>query len=115
LHQTERSDDGLQPEQRKVAEHPASRCRVLALVAEQGPLEVVDHAARSEAVLLDQPLERQGVDLRARLVTGLQSFFGKRSQELRQFGIDPLLPAVRRRREEGEQPQPLPAEAGVEA
>ncbi len=74
------------------------------------------HTARlREATRRRRDLERQGVDLRARLVTGLQSFFGKRSQELRQFGVDPLLPNVRRRREEEEVPQPPPADAGGEA
>ena len=67
-----------------------------------------------EATRRRRELEKQAVDLRGRLVTGLQSFFGKRSQELRQFGIDPLLPNTRRKKEEEPAP-PQPSEAVKEA
>ncbi len=40
------------------------------------------------------------VDIASRCTMGLQSHFGKRSQELRQFGIGPL---SRRRRKKGEE------------
>lgn len=40
------------------------------------------------------------LDMAARCTTGLQSHYGKRSQELRHFGIGPLLPRRRRKDEE---------------
>lgn len=45
-------------------------------------------------------IEARCLDHAARIVTGLQSHFGKRSQELRQFGIDPLLPANRKKKDD---------------
>ena len=44
--------------------------------------------------------EARCIDLAARVVTGLQSHFGKRSQELRQFGVEPLLPPDREKKAE---------------
>ncbi len=59
-------------------------------------------------------LERQGTKLFGRIDFGLRSHHGKDSQELRQYGIDPLTPPTRRRRreEEPEPPATPPAAAG---
>ncbi len=48
--------------------------------------------------------EARCTDLAARITTGLQSHFGKRSQDLRQFGIGPLS----RRRRTKDEPPPAP-------
>ncbi len=50
--------------------------------------------------------EARCTDLAARITTGLQSHFGKRSQELRQFAIEPL---SRQRRKKEEAPPATPA------
>ncbi|HEX5761038.1 MAG TPA: hypothetical protein VF121_17760 [Thermoanaerobaculia bacterium] len=44
--------------------------------------------------------ETRCLDMAARCTTGLQSHYGKRSQELRHFGIGPLLPRRKRKDEE---------------
>lgn len=55
------------------------------------------------------------VDLAARITNGLLSHFGKKSQELRQFGIGPLVPRARRKKGEAEPPAVPPAAAEGEA
>jgi hypothetical protein len=54
-----------------------------------------------------QALERQGRKVYGRIDSSLRGHHGKDSQELRQYGLDPLSPPTRRRRRgEGEEEEP---------
>jgi hypothetical protein len=57
-----------------------------------------------KAVRRRQQLDQRGRDLYGRIDVGLRSHFGKKSQELRQFGLEPL--AEPRRRGAAETPPP---------
>lgn len=61
-----------------------------------------------EAVQTRRDTEVLCIDLAGRIVTGVQSVFGKRSPELLQFGIDPLALGGGRRKAEEEEPPPAP-------
>jgi hypothetical protein len=90
---------------------------LLALVADLRVLVLQQEAARAqfhEAIGRRQEMERRGADLRARLAAHLKAQLGFRNDQLRQFGLNPLPRATRRKIEE----EPLPeitAPAGVEA
>ncbi len=90
---------------------------LLALVADLRVLVLQQEAARAqfhEAVGRRQEMERRGADLRTRLAAHLKAQLGFRNDQLRQFGLNPLPRATRRKIEE----EPLPeitAPAEVEA
>ena len=64
-----------------------------------------------ETVRKRRDLERQGRELFGRIDFGLRSHHGKKSQELRQYGIDPLAEPTRRKKEDEAKKQPAPAAA----
>jgi hypothetical protein len=80
---------------------------LLALVADLRVLVVQQEAARAqfhEAIGRRQEMERRGADLRTRIAAHLKAQLGFRNDQLRQFGLNPLPRATRRKIEE----EPLP-------
>jgi len=80
---------------------------LLGLVAESRAIVLQQEAARAQfhdAVGRRQELERRGADLRTRLAAHLKAQLGFRNDQLRQFGLNPLPRATRRKIEE----EPLP-------
>ena len=57
-------------------------------------------------------LERQGRELYGRIDFGLRSHHGKKSQELRQYGLDPFAEPSRRRKK-GEEQEKTPPRAAA--
>jgi hypothetical protein len=90
---------------------------LVALVADLRVLVLQQEAARAqfhEAIGRRQEMERRGADLRTRLAAHLKAQLGFRNDQLRQFGLNPLPRATRRKIEE----EPLPeitAPSDVEA
>jgi hypothetical protein len=80
---------------------------LLALVADLRVLVLQQEAARAqyhEAIGNRQEMERRGVELRTRIAAHLKAQLGFRNDQLRQFGLNPLPRATRRKIEE----EPLP-------
>ena len=80
---------------------------LLALVADLRVIVLQQEAARAQfhdAVGRRHELERRGADLRTRLAAHLKAQLGFRNDQLRQFGLNPLPRATRRKIEE----EPLP-------
>ncbi len=76
---------------------------LLALVADLRVVVLQQEAARAqlhEAVGRRQELERRGAELRTRLAAHLKAQLGFRNDQLRQFGLNPLPRATRRKIEE---------------
>jgi len=64
-----------------------------------------------ETIRKRRDLERQGRELFGRIDFGLRSHHGKKSQELRQYGIDPLAEPTRRKKEDEALKPPAPVAA----
>ena len=94
---------------------------LLALVADLRVLVLQQEAARAqyhEAIGNRQEMERRGVELRTRIAAHLKAQLGFRNDQLRQFGLNPLPRATRRKIEEVPLPEitaPSDVEAEVEA
>jgi hypothetical protein len=76
---------------------------LVALVADLRVVVLQQEAARAqlhEAVGRRQELERRGAELRTRLAAHLKAQLGFRNDQLRQFGLNPLPRATRRKTEE---------------
>ena len=90
---------------------------LLALVEESKAIVVQQEAARAQlhdAISKRRALEKRGAELRTRLAAHLKAQLGFRSEQLRQFGLNPL---VRSRRQPAEEEvkskksaRPTPAE-----
>ncbi|HWN44050.1 MAG TPA: hypothetical protein VNW71_17635 [Thermoanaerobaculia bacterium] len=90
---------------------------LVALVADLRVLVLQQEAARAqfhEAVGRRQEMERRGADLRTRLAAHLKAQLGFRNDQLRQFGLNPLPRATRRKIEEEPAPE-ITALSEVEA
>ena len=91
---------------------------LLALVADLRVLVLQQEAARAqfhEAIGRRQEMERRGADLRSRIAAHLKAQLGFRNDQLRQFGLNPLPRATRRKFEEEEPTTEITAPSDVEA
>ncbi|MFL6292889.1 MAG: hypothetical protein ACJ759_18500 [Thermoanaerobaculia bacterium] len=67
---------------------------LLSLVAESKAIVIQQEAARAqfhEAIGKRQNLEKRGAELRSRLAAHLKAQLGFRNEQLRQFGLNPVL------------------------
>jgi len=90
---------------------------LVALVADLRVVVLQQEAARAQfhdAVGRRQEMERRGADLRTRLAAHLKAQLGFRNDQLRQFGLNPLPRATRRKIEEEPAPE-ITALSEVEA
>jgi hypothetical protein len=104
----------MQPRLEKLVHLQGEHAELLAAIQEIERLLVVEEEHTfnlRETISKRQELERQGRELFGRIDFGLRSHHGKKSVELRQYGIDPLAEPTRRKKEDETKKPPAPAAA----
>lgn len=106
----------MQPRLEKLVHLQGEHAGLLAVIQEIERLLVVEEEHNfnlRETVGKRRELERQGRELFGRIDFGLRSHHGKKSVELRQYGIDPLAEPTRRRKKGEPPPEKPPAPAAA--